>query len=54
MLKSIPSAHVHLNGDLLSKMKALEMGDFKISIAKENLCILKSNLQSKSTLSDNT
>lgn len=42
MLKSMMSAHVHLNGDLVSKMKALEMPK-KISIASK--AILKTNLQ---------
>lgn len=54
MLKSMTSAHVHLNGDLVSKMKALEMGDIEISIAKENRSLFKSNLQNKAALPDNT
>lgn len=42
------SALTHLNGDLVSKMKTLEMGDLEISIAKKkpisSQAIFKTNL----------
>lgn len=41
MLKSLTSAHVHPNGDSVSKMKALEMGDRNFSCQRKSLSLQK-------------